>query len=180
MPRVGATANLDSSCARRRERSADRDEETGRSESNKETDEEKCGALPNLVDKESPIQGGRPFFGTCPPAREKRGRLRTSSPSLACARSKSLRGRRQTAPRLSAPSRTQGRDLRPDLLPTWEEVRRVDAPSARGSARQSAAVRAGASVLCNECKRLLIEGLGFSNSSPFVEPLSDRGGVIDD
>src|SRR5215510_689704 len=35
MPRVGATGNLDSSCARRRERSADRDEETGRSDRTK-------------------------------------------------------------------------------------------------------------------------------------------------
>jgi putative SOS response-associated peptidase YedK len=54
--KVGATANLDSSCARRLERSADRDEETA-FRSNKETGEEKKGALPNLLDKKAPYKG---------------------------------------------------------------------------------------------------------------------------
>ena len=54
--KVGVTANLDSSCARRLERSADRDEETA-FRSNKETGEEKKGALPNLLDKKAPYKG---------------------------------------------------------------------------------------------------------------------------
>ena len=54
---AGATANLDGSCARRREQSADRNEETV-VRSNKETNEEKrCVMLPNLLDKNHPIQG---------------------------------------------------------------------------------------------------------------------------
>jgi hypothetical protein len=49
---AGAMANLDSSCARRPQRSAGRDEETGL-RSNKETDEETktCVALPKLLDR---------------------------------------------------------------------------------------------------------------------------------
>ena len=56
--KVGATANLDGSCARRREQKARRDEETAL-RSNKESDErrERCVALPKLLDKERPIQG---------------------------------------------------------------------------------------------------------------------------
>jgi hypothetical protein len=58
--KVGATANLDSSCARRPERSAGRDEETG-FRSNKETDEgRKDALLLKLLDKKSPIQGNWP------------------------------------------------------------------------------------------------------------------------
>src|SRR5580693_2132740 len=55
--KVGATANLDSFCARQRERSAGRDEETGfYCRSNKETDESsRCAGVPKLLDKQSPI-----------------------------------------------------------------------------------------------------------------------------
>jgi hypothetical protein len=60
--KVGATANLDSSRARRRVQRAGRDEETA-FRSNKETGEgKKCAALPKLLDKKSPIQGSPPGF----------------------------------------------------------------------------------------------------------------------
>jgi hypothetical protein len=53
--KAGATANLDSSCARRPERSAGRDEETGL-RSNKETDERTKDALPCRNSLTGPIQ----------------------------------------------------------------------------------------------------------------------------
>src|SRR5580693_9963133 len=58
--KFGATANLDSSCARRPERSAGRDEETG-FRSNKESDEgRKDALLLNSLTKKSPIRGNWP------------------------------------------------------------------------------------------------------------------------
>jgi hypothetical protein len=57
--KVGAAANLDSSCARRRQRTAVRDEETAL-RSNKETDEgQKICRSCELLDKKGPIQGNR-------------------------------------------------------------------------------------------------------------------------
>ena len=54
---VGATANLDGSCARRREQSTGRDEERA-FRSNKETDEGKrCAALANSLTKKAPYKG---------------------------------------------------------------------------------------------------------------------------
>jgi len=47
--KVGATANLDSSCARRRKQSAGRDEETGFQIEQKK--EKRCAALSKLLDK---------------------------------------------------------------------------------------------------------------------------------
>jgi hypothetical protein len=103
------------------------------------------------------VRGGRPFFGICPPAREKR--------DVARLRSK-LRGRRQTAPRLSAPSRTQGRDLRPDLFTDL----------GRGSASRRAIARISSSACCSSSGQLQcfamnastvsLNAWGFSNSSP--------------
>jgi hypothetical protein len=55
--KVGAAANLDSSCARRRQRTAVRDEETAL-RSNKKTDEgQKICRSCELLDKKIPIQG---------------------------------------------------------------------------------------------------------------------------
>ena len=53
--KVGATANLDSSCARRRKQSAGRDEETGFQIEQKK--EKRCAALSNRNSLTSPIQG---------------------------------------------------------------------------------------------------------------------------
>ena len=56
--KAGATANLDSSCARRRERSAGRDEETDFQVKQRNCRRKKrCAVLPKLLDKENPIQG---------------------------------------------------------------------------------------------------------------------------
>ena len=60
--KVGATANLDSSCARRLCDTAGRGKETGL-RSNKETDQERCAALKPL-DKKGPIQGGPALIRT--------------------------------------------------------------------------------------------------------------------
>jgi hypothetical protein len=54
--KVGATANLDSSRARRLERSADRDEETA-FRSNKETGEEKRAPCHISLTKKAPYKG---------------------------------------------------------------------------------------------------------------------------
>ena len=67
--KVGATANLDSSCARRRERSAGRDEETGFQIEQRNDKKERCGAL-KLLDKKAHTrvtqrQRGRHGVGQC-------------------------------------------------------------------------------------------------------------------
>src|SRR6266852_1197309 len=55
---VGATANLDRSCARRPGAAAGRDEETGFSDRTKKLMKDKrCAGVPKLLDKKSPIQG---------------------------------------------------------------------------------------------------------------------------
>ena len=54
--KVGATANLDGFCARRRKRSAGLSEERD-SKSNKETDERsRCAGVPKLLDKKAPYK----------------------------------------------------------------------------------------------------------------------------
>jgi hypothetical protein len=59
---VGATANLDSSCARRPGAAAGRDEETGFSDRTKKLMKDKrCAGVPKLLDKKSPIQGTMDF-----------------------------------------------------------------------------------------------------------------------
>src|SRR6266567_3703027 len=67
--KVGATANLDRSCARRRERSAGRDEETGFQIEQRNDKKERCGAL-KLLDKKAHTrvtqrQRGRHGVGQC-------------------------------------------------------------------------------------------------------------------
>ena len=57
MPRVGATGNLDSSCARRRERSADRDEETGRSDRTKKLTKKNAAPCQISLTKKVPYKG---------------------------------------------------------------------------------------------------------------------------
>ena len=56
--KVGATANLDSSCARRLGAAPGRDEETGfQIEQRNGRRTKTCVALPNRPDKRSPLQG---------------------------------------------------------------------------------------------------------------------------
>jgi transposase len=57
-PQGWATANLDSSCARRLCNTAGRGEETGFPRSNKETDQERCAA-PKPLDKKAHTRGAR-------------------------------------------------------------------------------------------------------------------------
>ena len=135
------------------------------------------------------VRGGRPFFGICPPAREKR--------DVARLRSK-LRGRRQTAPRLSAPSRTQGRDIRPDLLLVLSRTWAFRSRSPR-AVWKWLSQRIGTSAACSPVMAVLHPAgiittkadrqsarrrcCSFNSdllAGQFVEPLSDRGGVIDD
>ena len=59
MLRVGATANLDSSCARRRERSADRDEETGRSDRTKKLTKKNAAPCQISLTKKVPYKESR-------------------------------------------------------------------------------------------------------------------------